>query len=275
MSRRLTLAGLILVLVFSGCQSRRTKSGNQTDSAGQHHSRYTLSFGAITRGDTLSKKLALVFTGDEFADGGETILQVLTRQQVKASFFLTGRFYRNPEFAGLVTDLTSAGHYLGAHSDQHLLYCTWSDRDSLLVTREEFERDLKENYRAFAAYGISKNDAGFFLPPYEWYNDSIGAWTGAMDLVLINHTPGTLSAADYTLPEKPGYRSNQEIYKSILTYEETDPNGLNGFILLTHMGTHPDRTEKFYHRLEELMEELKKRGYGMVRIDELLKYQTP
>ena len=32
----------------------------------------TLSHGAIVRGDTSQKKLAIVFTGDEFGDGGES-----------------------------------------------------------------------------------------------------------------------------------------------------------------------------------------------------------
>ena len=90
--------------------------------------------GAIVRGDTTEKSLSLVFTGDEFADGGMYILNVLDKQQVPGSFFLTGKFYRNPVFASLIRALISDGHYLGAHSDQHLLYCDWENRDSLLVT---------------------------------------------------------------------------------------------------------------------------------------------
>jgi len=34
---------------------------------------------------------------------------------------------------------------LGPHSDQHLLYCDWDKRDSLLVTREDFRIDLQLN----------------------------------------------------------------------------------------------------------------------------------
>lgn len=198
------------------------------------------------------------------------ITSVLDRQQVRGSFFLTGNFYRNPEFKTTILQLRSAGHYLGAHSDQHLLYCDWENRDSLLVSRNQFETDLEDNYAAMEAFGIRKKEATFFLPPYEWYNDTIAAWTKGMDLVLVNMSPGTLSHADYTLPGTPIYRSSKEIYQSILDFEASTPAGLNGFLLLTHVGTQEERSDKFYGYLEDLILELKHRGYAFKRIDKLL-----
>ena len=87
----------------------------------------------------------MVFTGDEFADGGNLIAQTLQEQKVKASFFLTGRFYANTAFKKTIQRLKKDGHYLGPHSDEHLLYCDWSKRDSLLVTKEDFTNDLLVN----------------------------------------------------------------------------------------------------------------------------------
>ena len=232
---------------------------------------HLLEYGAVVRGDTSKADLALVFTGDEFADGGIHIASVLSAQGVKGSFFFTGKFYRNPDFKSLIDTLRNKGHYLGAHSDQHLLYCSWENRDSLLLTRQQFQDDLLENYRIMETYNIRKEDAIFFLPPYEWYNDSISTWTGQMGLKLVNFTQGTLSHADYTLPASKNYRSSEEIYRSILDHEETVANRLNGFILLTHIGTAPERSDKFYFYLEKLIEELKAKGYRFKRIDELLK----
>ena len=226
--------------------------------------------GAIVRGDTTLKSISLVFTGDEFADGGEHIISVLKRQEVAGSFFLTGRFYRNPDFKHLIRSLTDAGHYLGAHSDQHLLYCDWNRRDSLLVTRKEFVKDLEDNYRAMQQFGIQKGDSPLFLPPYEWYNDTISAWTQYMDLQLINYTSGTFSHADYTVPGTPEYKSSEFIYQSILAFENCNSSGLNGFILLSHIGTATERTDKFYLHLEQLIKELKSKGYTFNRIDEHL-----
>lgn len=227
--------------------------------------------GGIIRGDTTQKELALVFTGDSFADGGEHIRQALARHHLKGSFFLTGNFYRTTEFHQLIKNLAADGHYLGAHSDAHLLYCTWENRDSLLVTREEFEADLAANYRVMEEFGISKARAKYFLPPYEWYNEKISAWAKTWGLTLVNFTPGTRSHADYTYPEMAArYLSSAKIMESIWAYEKKDTDGLNGFILLIHIGTDPRREDKFYLRLDELLAALHEKGYHCKRIDELL-----
>ncbi len=228
--------------------------------------------GAIVRGDTTRKELALVFTGDEFADGGPAIRRILLKQKVPGAFFLTGRFYANPSFQPLIKQLKADGHYLGAHSDQHLLYCDWTHRDSLLITKEQFHQDLTANYRRMADLGITKTDASYFLPPYEWYNSTIAQWTQKEGLQLVNFTPGTRSSADYTFPGMDkSYRSSEEIYQSIRHYEASHPSGLNGFLLLVHVGADPQRTDKFYHKLEALLNELKGKGYRFVRLNELLK----
>jgi endoglucanase len=227
--------------------------------------------GGIIRGKTTEKKIALVFTGDEFADGGKSIHSTLEKYHTKASFFFTGKFYRNPAFSPLIKTLKRSGNYLGAHSDMHLLYNDWKKRDSLLVSKEEFSADLAANYRAMAKFGIKKEQAHYFLPPYEWYNQSISNWTREMDLQLVNFTPGTRSTADYTFPEMgKSYRSTNEIYQSIIDYAKGNPDGLNGFMLLLHVGTDPKRTDKFYDKLPELIEYLKKEGYELVKVDELL-----
>jgi len=256
-TRRWTIPSLCCVVLFS-CARQREKA-------------YVYDHGGIIRGDTTQKELALVFTGDSFSDGGGHIRSALARHQVKASFFLTGNFYRNADFHQLIEHLAADGHYLGAHSDAHLLYCSWEKRDSLLVSREQFETDLAANYREMEKFGIDKSRANYFLPPYEWYNDTISAWAGAWGVTLVNFTPGTRSNADYTYPEMGArYVSSDSIMKSIWAYEKKDPAGLNGFILLIHIGTDPRRQDKFYLRLDELLTVLHEKGYRCKRIDELL-----
>lgn len=152
-----------------------------------------------------------------------------------------------------------------------MLYADWTKRDSLLVTESQFKRDLSDNYRLMDAFGIRKENAQYFLPPYEWYNKQIVKWTGEEGLTLINFTPGTRTPADYTYPEMGNRYVNPEtIYKSILDYEKKDLNGLNGFILLIHIGTDPRRKDKFYNRLNELIKSLKHKDYQFKRIDKLL-----
>lgn len=235
---------------------------------------FTVDEGAIIRGDKSKKKVALVFTGDEFADGGESIANTLAKNKVNASFFLTGRFYDNSNFKNIIKKLKKNGNYLGAHSNDHLLYADWKSRSTSLVSKDVFTIDLNKNYLAMEKFGVKKKEAKYFLPPYEWYNQEIANWTTAMDLQLVNFTPGTRSTADYTYPEMGNsYRSNDEIYQSIINYEKTNPNGLNGFMLLLHIGTDPRRTEKLYDRLPELIKYLKDSNYELVKINELLAQQ--
>ena len=142
----------------------------------------------------------------------------------------------------------------------------------MLVSNEQFKNDLHRNYERMEQFGIKKADAPYFLPPYEWYNSTIVKWTKQEGRQLINFSPGTRSAADYTYPEMASaYRSSTEIYTSITTLEESGQNGLNGFILLIHIGTDPRRNDKFYFKLKELITDLKSRGYQFERIDKLLK----
>ena len=246
-------------------------AAKEAESDPAYGKRWRTEYGAITRGDSSKKNIALVFTGDEFADGGSYIAQTLQQHKVKASFFLTGRFYRNPAFMKIVQQLKNDRHYLGPHSDEHLLYCDWIKRDSLLVSKEGFINDLKQNYSELQKAGIKKENARFFIPPYEWYNDSISAWARELGVRLINYTTGTKSTADYTYPELKNYRGSDEIYKSIIEHEQKNASGLNGFILLMHIGTDPKRTDKFYKKLPELIKYLKTKGYIFHTINQLLK----
>lgn len=225
--------------------------------------------GGIVRTDRIQKVIHLVFTGHEFADGGEVIRDVLKKNSVKASFFLTGDFYRNPQFADLLSSLKTDGHYLGAHSDKHLLYCSWENRDSTLVAKDAFCRDVLDNYSAMERFGVKRADARYFLPAFEWYNDTISAWTKELGFVLVNFTPGTYSNADWTHPELGRqYLSSDTIFARILQFEQSRPDGLNGFLLLTHVGTDPRRKDKFYNRLDELVMTLKNRGYRFTLLND-------
>lgn len=226
-------------------------------------------YGGLERADTTEKNIYLTFTGGDFNDGGKWISRVLKKEGVPAHFFFTGDFYRLSENKKLIKKLTKQEHYLGPHSDKHLLYASWANRDSLLVSKEEFTSDLINNYKEMAAFGIDKKDAPFFMPPYEWYNQQISNWTAELGLVLINYTPGTRSSADYTTPDMGDrYIGSEQIYQRILKFESESSNGLNGFILLIHIGTDPGRTDKFYYRLEDLISELENRDYQFKKLTE-------
>jgi endoglucanase len=223
--------------------------------------------GAIIRGDKNKKTIFLVFTGDEFADGLATITQTLKKENIKAGFFFTGRLYDNKDLHPVINQLKADGHYLGPHSDQHLLYNAWKSRDSLLVTRDSFLLDLKTNYQKMEALGI-RESVKFFIPPFEWWNNAIASWCYEESIQLVSFTPGTFTNADYTYPELgKSYKSSDVILQRLFEKERTD--GLNGCIVLVHVGTDPRRNDKLYDRLVEIVSELKRKGYSFGRVDEI------
>jgi peptidoglycan/xylan/chitin deacetylase (PgdA/CDA1 family) len=80
--------------------------------------------------DTTKRKIYLCFTAHNFSDGFDTISRTLKNHKIKASFFLTGDFCRKKNNKKISDNLLSAGNYIGPHSDKHLLYCSWVNRDS-------------------------------------------------------------------------------------------------------------------------------------------------
>jgi peptidoglycan/xylan/chitin deacetylase (PgdA/CDA1 family) len=226
--------------------------------------------GGIIRGPTDVRRIALVFTGHEFAESGQIILDELARHDAKASFFLTGDFLANTNFAPLVRRIIKDGHYLGPHSDKHLLYRSWDDPKKTLVSHEEFRADLESNLKKIEAFGVKRADIQYFLPAYEHYNEEIATWSKESGLTLVNYTPGTRANADYTGERDRNFVSSKDILRSIFNREQRDAEGLNGFLLLLHIGAGPGRRDKFQHKFDQLMDYFHDRSYEMVRVDELL-----
>ncbi len=233
---------------------------------------FTRSYGGIIRGDTSMKNIALIFSADIDGEGVPFIDSTLHSMRINGSFFFTGNFLVNKSNRKPLKRLIDHGNYVGSHSYGHLLYCDWTRRDSLLLDHADFLSDLEKSYNTLKKFGIEKQEAKYFLPPYEWYNDTIASWARGFGLQVINFTPGTYSNADYTTPDMgKKYLPSDTIYNRILRFEVTHRNGLNGFLLLVHAGSNAARTDKFYWKLPSLITELRKRGYRFVRVDELLK----
>ncbi|HYG97689.1 MAG TPA: polysaccharide deacetylase family protein [Terriglobales bacterium] len=232
------------------------------------HSRLTWDNGAIVRGDLSQKRIALIFTGGDYGEGTSLILDTLHRLDVKAGLFVTGAYIRQSKRAEQIRRAVREGHYVGPHSDQHLLYCSWEDRNKTLVTRQQFESDLQRNVNDLKALGALSAGQVYFIPPYEWYNSDQAEWARQMDVQMFNFSPGSGSNRDYMPESDPRFVPSEKILQGILDYEKKDANGLNGYILLLHLGA--DRKDKMFYHVERLVMALKQRGYEFVRIDHML-----
>jgi peptidoglycan/xylan/chitin deacetylase (PgdA/CDA1 family) len=224
------------------------------------------SYGAIIQHQPKDKTVYLCFTGHEFADGARSIRKTLKNAGIPGSFFFTGDFLR--QFPGAVKELKADGHYIGPHSDKHLLYCPWEQRDSTLLDKPTFLSDLSANYTALESLGIARKNAGYFMPPYEWYNADIAEWSKEVGVQLVNFTPGTGTNADYTWPGLPNYRSSEALLEKVLKFEKESPEKFNGAHLLIHIGTDPRRKDKFYALLPRLIQDLREKGYAFGKFGE-------
>lgn len=224
--------------------------------------------GGIIRTDPSKKRICLVFTAADKADGAEMIIGTLKKNHIKGGFFFTGEFYE--KFPDVIKRLIADGHYVGSHSYGHLLYAPWDKKDSLLVSHEEFDKDILKSYGLMQQFGISKESAPYFIPPYEHYNATVASWAKELGLQIINFTPGTASNGDYTTPEMKTYYSSKDIMKRIMKYDKEQPHGLNGHFLLIHFGTDEHRIDKFYNQLPQLIKTLQKKGYQFVSVKEAL-----
>ncbi|HSU55153.1 MAG TPA: polysaccharide deacetylase family protein [Candidatus Dormibacteraeota bacterium] len=267
-TNRLSLlpATTLLVLLFVCIAT----AGTDATSGHSRNNLFEVRDGGIIRGPKERRKLALVFTGHEFAEGGDTILSELKKHQAKASFFMTGDLLANTNFSPLIHRIIRDGHYLGPHSDKHILYCSRETPPKTLVTRDQFFADVTNNLMRIEAFNVPGERIGWFLPAYEHYNGQIVGWTKELGVRLINFTPGTRSNADYTGEADKNFVSSQAILDSIVSREKKEPAGLNGFILLLHIGAGPGRQDKFHARFGELLDYLLERKYRLVTIGELL-----
>lgn len=219
----------------------------------------TDSYGAVVKRVGVGKTIYFLFSADSLFDGADTILKVLNKHDIKGSFFLTGNCLRMSEHKETIKRVISAGHYVGGHSDCHILYADWDENRTNLVSDDSLQRDLIDNYVELAKFGIKKTDAPYYLPPYEWYNVNNVKAIREWGLVPINFTTGLFTSDDYTTPDMPNYKSSQELMEILMEYESK--HSLDGTFVLIHPGTSPGRVDKFYNRLDEIITTLVSKGY--------------
>ena len=161
------------------------------------------------------------------------------------------------------------GHYVGPHSDSHPLYASWDERDKSLVSETFFKKDLQQNIADLRAMGLLQRKLPIlFIPPFEYYNGDQVRWSRKLGVTLFDFTPGSGSNRDYAKEGDPHFVSARKTYDDILAFERRERHGLNGFLLLLHLGS--GRKDPFHPLLSPLCDELIRRGYEFVRIDQLL-----
>ncbi len=220
--------------------------------------------GVGVRLDDQGRNVYFVFSADSAFEGAELALNAMLERGCLGSFFFTGRFLRDTTNRHVVERIISEGHYVGPHSDQHLLLAEWDEERTPLVAVDSLIADTRANLATLAQCGVDTAGVNWYMPPYEWASTCHAEAVRSMGMTPIAPTPGILTYRDYTTPDMDEYHSSDTLYRQLLDYEAA--HGLSGAIVIVHLGTHPLRTDKFYWRFPQLLDTLHARGYIISRL---------
>lgn len=216
----------------------------------------------FVRLDTLSPKVYFIFSADSMFEGAPVALEAMAERGIKASFFFTGNYLRDSAHVPVINRIIKEGHYVGPHSDGHILLADWDRGRTPLVTPDSLIADLKANLRELARFGVTVDSIPFALPPFEWCNRSQAHVYRSVGIAPINPSPEIETYRDYTTPDMPYYWTAERMLTQLFDCERE--HGLRGAIIIIHLGTQDARPDKLYNHLPAIFDTLTARGYTPV-----------
>lgn len=207
----------------------------------------------------------LIFSADSMFEGAPKALDALDERGIKANFFFTGNFLERPENESIVRRVIDSHHYVGGHSNRHILLADWAKGRPILVPEDSMLADIRANLKTLATFGIEADSCRWFLPPFEWIGPGQAkVLTDSLGLRIINPSPGIQTYRDYTTPDMAEYASSDSIINQLFDFERR--NSLNGSFVIIHLGTQDMRTDKFYDHMPMVLDSLSSLGYSFERL---------
>lgn len=188
------------------------------------------------------KDIYLTFDNGYEAGYTKDILDVLKKENVRATFFVTGHYVKEePE---IIKQMEKDGHIIGNHSYHH------PDFTSLTKKEIKQELDLVED----AVKNITgKNNMKFVRPPRGTFNQKTLKWTEELGYVSMFWS---LAFEDWETDKQKG---EKYAYDQIM--DQIHP----GAIILLHTVSKDNAKA-----LENVIQKLKKDGYTFKSLDDLL-----
>lgn len=197
----------------------------------------------ICRGSRKKRRVALTFDDGPDADSTPQLLELLRFEKVPAAFFCIGR--RVEENPSLAAQIVQDGHLIGNHSFAHSNLTNF-------YSCARLQKELAQAQTAVEkATGVRPK---FFRPPIGLSNPNTFRAARNQDLRVIGWS---IRSFDTVL------RDPNNIAGGIV--KEVEP----GAIILLHDGRIP--AARLVTTVKSLLDELRKLGYEIVRLDDLLK----
>lgn len=188
--------------------------------------------------DLPEKKIAFSFDATWGSSRTEQILQILDKNQIKTTFFLTNIWMN--DYPQLTKAIAERGHELALHSANHPRMTE--------LTPEKIEEELLNNAKLIEE--LTKQKASLFRPPFGAYNNKVIEVVQKNSLIPIQWSIDSLDWKDL---------SEQQIFERI------SKRKIPGAIILFH-----NDGKNTPQALQPIIDDLIKDGYKIVPISELI-----
>lgn len=190
--------------------------------------------------DTEEKKISISFDAAWGNEDTKTILDILKKHDVKATFFMTGGWVQ--KYPDDVRAICEAGHDLANHSENH--------KEMSKLSHSECVEEIMSVHEKVAA--LTGENMCLFRPPYGDYNDTLLKACESVGYYTIQWSVDSLDWKDY---------GADNIVRTVLHHKNLG----NGSIILMHNGAKYTKDA-----LESVIVGLKEMGYTFVPISELI-----
>ena len=225
----------------------------------------------ITRGVTHRPEILLSFDAGASSNAAASILGTLRERGIRSVIFVTGLFIER--FPEVVRRIVADGHEVANHTYDHPHLTTFSfnyRHDTLKgVTREFLQDQLRRTAEAFTRL-TGRELLPYWRAPFGEQNAAIRAWAAELGYAHLGWTP-VLDTLDWlTDRTHRSYRTPEETKRRIIDRAGAGGAGLNGGIVLMHLGTERAGPERIDRILPEVIDALEDRGYRFVTATELV-----
>ena len=188
--------------------------------------------------DTEENKVALTINCAWNADDIDLILETLSKNEVKATFFMVGDWVL--KFPDAVKKISDSGNEIANHSERHSH-----------VNNLSYDKNLEEITKCSERIkNITGNPTTLYRGPYGEYNDTVVKASNDSDHIMVQWSIDTL---DYN-----GLTGEQ-------MWQRIEPKLEKGSIILMHNGT-----ENTALSLDMIIKNIKEKGYELVTVSELI-----
>lgn len=194
----------------------------------------------ISKGLKNEKMISLTFDAGASAENTETILDVLKRNDLQTTIFLTGAWVE--DYPELAKRMVSDGHEIANHSYSH--------PDFTGLSKSEILSELTQTMTSFEKI-LGQKGSPLFRPPFGAWNKKLLEAAGQLDIPFTVYW--SIDTIDWQEP------TAETIYYRV--FSKLTGND----IVLAHLNGKPTAAA-----MDLVIPELKKRGYQLVKISEML-----